>query len=288
MNLSLTSSLLGVLTPTRGFQDTFDIDKAGKEANLQYVLFPVWSTGSSNSQNKEGNTAFDEKEHDAEKAESAVNLSLSRFFEDFSKDSSNDVSAASPIVPTTGTNPISAAGPLNSNSSQTHRQSSLRDTYQPPDMVEREDIDYSDHENVVAEADFNNLETSITAVKIYLEWDSTSGIRASEATNAQQQPNIQPQIISTVSNNNAKFSYLKKDEYERESKARTTLLQSIPDDHVADFHNMDDARDIWNAVKARLNAESKKMRKSMCNDPLRKEDRYIIIMASHQSIFKKA
>ncbi|GKE87463.1 hypothetical protein Tco_1564938 [Tanacetum coccineum] len=105
----------------------------------------------------------------------------------------------------------------------------------------------------------------------------------------QQQQNIQPQIITTVSNNNAKFPYLKKDEYEvwamkmeywitnndmniwkviqngnslkrterdrdrrviilppmtadehidvqRESKARTTLPQSIPDDHVADFH----------------------------------------------------
>ncbi|GJY99087.1 ribonuclease H-like domain-containing protein [Tanacetum coccineum] len=39
---------------------------------------------------------------------------------------------------------------------------------------------------------------------------------------------------------------------QRESKARTTLLQSIPDDHVADFHYMDDARDIWNAVKARI------------------------------------
>ncbi|GKD25621.1 putative ribonuclease H-like domain-containing protein [Tanacetum coccineum] len=52
---------------------------------------------------------------------------------------------------------------------------------------------------------------------------------------------------------------------QKESKARTTLLQSIPDDHVADFHYMDDARDIWNAVKARFggNAESKKMRKSM-------------------------
>nr|GEU59626.1 putative ribonuclease H-like domain-containing protein [Tanacetum cinerariifolium] len=52
---------------------------------------------------------------------------------------------------------------------------------------------------------------------------------------------------------------------QRESKVRTTLLQSIPDDHVADFHYMDDARDIWNAVKARFggNAKSKKMRKSM-------------------------
>ncbi|GJU43491.1 ribonuclease H-like domain-containing protein [Tanacetum coccineum] len=112
----------------------------------------------------------------------------------------------------------------------------------------------------------------------------------SEATIPQQQRNIQPQIITTVLNNNAKFPYLKKNEYERtgrdrdgrviilppttadehiavqrESKARTTLLQSIPDDHVADFHYMDDARDIWNAVKARFggNAESKKMRKSM-------------------------
>nr|GFD39957.1 xylulose kinase-1 [Tanacetum cinerariifolium] len=49
---------------------------------------------------------------------------------------------------------------------------------------------------------------------------------------------------------------------QKESKARTTLLQSIPDDHVDDFHYMDDARDIWNAIKARFggNAESKKMR----------------------------
>nr|GFA40658.1 ribonuclease H-like domain-containing protein [Tanacetum cinerariifolium] len=47
---------------------------------------------------------------------------------------------------------------------------------------------------------------------------------------------------------------------QRESKARTTLIQSIPDDHY-----MDDARDIWNAVKARFgrNVKSKKMRKSM-------------------------
>nr|GEY21520.1 ribonuclease H-like domain-containing protein [Tanacetum cinerariifolium] len=54
-------------------------------------------------------------------------------------------------------------------------------------------------------------------------------------------------------------------EVQRESKARTTLLQSIPDDHVADFHYMDDARDIWNAIKARFggNSKSKKIRKSM-------------------------
>ncbi|GKB90776.1 putative ribonuclease H-like domain-containing protein [Tanacetum coccineum] len=52
---------------------------------------------------------------------------------------------------------------------------------------------------------------------------------------------------------------------QRETKARTILLQSLPEDHMADFHHLDDARDIWLAVKARFggNDESKKMRKSM-------------------------
>ncbi|GKD76195.1 hypothetical protein Tco_1334477, partial [Tanacetum coccineum] len=52
---------------------------------------------------------------------------------------------------------------------------------------------------------------------------------------------------------------------QRETKARTLLLQSLPEDHMGDFHHLDDARDIWLAVKARFggNEESKKMRKSM-------------------------
>nr|GEY16175.1 retrovirus-related Pol polyprotein from transposon TNT 1-94 [Tanacetum cinerariifolium] len=100
---------------------------------------------------------------------------LNADFEDYSKDISNDVSAAGPIVPTAGqnysniTNPISAAGPLNSNSSPTHGKYSLRDAYQPPDMLEREDIAYFDYENVGAETDFNNLETFITAPRAWYE-----------------------------------------------------------------------------------------------------------------------
>nr|GEY57344.1 hypothetical protein [Tanacetum cinerariifolium] len=162
--------------------------KTGKEANQQYMLFPVWSTGLTNPQNKEGDATFD-----AEKPESTVNLSLSssalsgeqdditmtkdkgkslvdyftgnrdfnKDFEDYSEDSSDDVSAAGLIVPTAGqnysnsTNPISAGGPLNSNTILLHRNSSFQDASQSPDIV------YSDHENVGAEADFNNLETSI-------------------------------------------------------------------------------------------------------------------------------
>nr|GEX81510.1 hypothetical protein [Tanacetum cinerariifolium] len=52
---------------------------------------------------------------------------------------------------------------------------------------------------------------------------------------------------------------------QRETKAKTLLLQSLPEDHMADFHHLDDDRDIWLAVKARFggNEESKKMRKTM-------------------------
>nr|GEW68698.1 hypothetical protein [Tanacetum cinerariifolium] len=52
---------------------------------------------------------------------------------------------------------------------------------------------------------------------------------------------------------------------QRETKARNLLLQSLFEDHMADFHHLDDAREIWLAVKARFggNEESKKMRKTM-------------------------
>ena len=52
---------------------------------------------------------------------------------------------------------------------------------------------------------------------------------------------------------------------QRENKARTILLQAIPDDHMGDFHSMTDPREIWWAIKARFggNEESKRMRKSM-------------------------
>nr|GEU98818.1 putative reverse transcriptase domain-containing protein [Tanacetum cinerariifolium] len=190
--------------PSAGFQQEFDAEKAGEKATQQYMLFLVWFTGSSNPQNKEGDATFDGKEHDAEKPKSAVNLSLNtsaqsrrqddmtkkkdkgkslvEYFignrdlyvdsKDYFEDSSNNVSAAGPVVPTAGqnysnsTNPISVASPSNTNTSLTHGKSSLQDASQPPKMLEREDIAYSNHENVGAEADFNNLETSITVSPI--------------------------------------------------------------------------------------------------------------------------
>ncbi|GJT64060.1 hypothetical protein Tco_1015540 [Tanacetum coccineum] len=50
---------------------------------------------------------------------------------------------------------------------------------------------------------------------------------------------------------------------ERERKAKTTLLISIPEDHLAKFQKMSDAKEMWEAIKSRFggNDESKKMQK---------------------------
>ncbi|GJY96192.1 hypothetical protein Tco_0512553 [Tanacetum coccineum] len=47
---------------------------------------------------------------------------------------------------------------------------------------------------------------------------------------------------------------------ERERKARTTLLMALPEDHLANFHKMTDAKEMWDAIKSRFggNDESKK------------------------------
>ncbi|GJZ48175.1 hypothetical protein Tco_0602007, partial [Tanacetum coccineum] len=50
---------------------------------------------------------------------------------------------------------------------------------------------------------------------------------------------------------------------ERERKARTTLLMALLEDHLAKFHKMTDAKEMWEAIKSRFggNDELKKMQK---------------------------
>ncbi|GJU94268.1 hypothetical protein Tco_1319024 [Tanacetum coccineum] len=50
---------------------------------------------------------------------------------------------------------------------------------------------------------------------------------------------------------------------EKERKARTTLLMALPEDHLAKFHKMTNAKEMWDAIKSRFggNDESKKMQK---------------------------
>nr|GFA96891.1 putative ribonuclease H-like domain-containing protein [Tanacetum cinerariifolium] len=97
-------------------------------------------------------------------------------FEDCFDNSINEVNATGTIVPTVGqnspnsNNTFSAAGPLNVAATLTYGKSSFIDASQlhdDPDMPKLEDITYSDDEDdVSAEANFNNLETSITVSPI--------------------------------------------------------------------------------------------------------------------------
>ncbi|PWA46926.1 hypothetical protein CTI12_AA504170 [Artemisia annua] len=52
---------------------------------------------------------------------------------------------------------------------------------------------------------------------------------------------------------------------EKERKARTILLMAIPKEHLRRFHGMDDAKEIWEAIRIRFggNANSKKMQKAI-------------------------
>nr|GEU81060.1 retrovirus-related Pol polyprotein from transposon TNT 1-94 [Tanacetum cinerariifolium] len=156
-----------------GFQDTSVTEKEREEVTQTYVLFPVWSAGFTNPQNNEKDALVDKKEHDVDiqKSVSAVIHSSSSKFEECSNNSSNGVNAASSTVPTFGhnfiniTNTFSAAGPSNTAVSPTYVKSSFTDASTSShdlDMPDLEDLTYSDDEDVVgAEADINNLESSI-------------------------------------------------------------------------------------------------------------------------------
>ncbi|GJR34158.1 hypothetical protein Tco_1209842 [Tanacetum coccineum] len=106
---------------------------------------------------------------------------------------------------------------------------------------------------------------------------------ASENGTATNKPKQQQQqlIPTTTTISNIKLLILKKEEkdgvvrilppvsateihvVEKERKARTILLMAIPKEHLRRFHGMDDAKDIWEAIRTRFggNTNSKKMQK---------------------------
>nr|GEV83785.1 putative ribonuclease H-like domain-containing protein [Tanacetum cinerariifolium] len=121
--------------------------------------------------NNDGDVAFDGKEHDfdAKKPESKVNVSPSssaqtRKQDDKTKKEAKGKSLVESLTRYRDLN-AEAAGPSNVAASLTYGKSSFIDASQlpdDPDMLELEDIIYSDDDDDVgAEADFNNLETSI-------------------------------------------------------------------------------------------------------------------------------
>ncbi|GJZ83506.1 hypothetical protein Tco_0648679 [Tanacetum coccineum] len=63
---------------------------------------------------------------------------------------------------------------------------------------------------------------------------------------------------------------------EKERKARTILLMAIPKEHLRRFHGMDDAKEIWEAIRTRFggNANSKKMQKAVLKQQFKRDPFY--------------
>nr|GEX49399.1 putative ribonuclease H-like domain-containing protein [Tanacetum cinerariifolium] len=142
--------------PSAGFQDKFDAKKAREEIDQQYVLFPVLSFGFTNSQNNDGDVAFDGKEHvfDAKKPESDVSVSPSSSAQSKKQDdkTKKEAKEKSHVESFTGYKDLSA-----------EFEDCSDNNINEVNATELEDITYSDDEDDVGvEADFNNLKTSIT------------------------------------------------------------------------------------------------------------------------------
>nr|GEW41042.1 putative reverse transcriptase domain-containing protein [Tanacetum cinerariifolium] len=164
-NLSQTMNYHPVITenqsnPNTGFQDT---EKAREEGTQTYVLFPVLSDGSTNSQNYNKDALVDGKEHDDDiqkfvspniHSSSSGAQTRKQEFEECNNNSSNGVNAASSLVSTTGqnsinsTNVFSVAGPSNAA------------------MPNLEDLSHYADDDVGVEADINNLESIISVSPI--------------------------------------------------------------------------------------------------------------------------
>nr|GEU50865.1 ribonuclease H-like domain-containing protein [Tanacetum cinerariifolium] len=158
-----------------GIQGNFDAGKVVKEAESaqKYVLLPLWSTGSKDPQNTYADLAFDDKENESE-----VHVSPSSSDKPKKHDERlNEKLKERVIAPVTAlglnstnsTNSFNAVGPydtvVNPNFKIGGKSSFVDPSQYPddPDMSVLEDIVYSDdEEDVGAEADFSNLETSIT------------------------------------------------------------------------------------------------------------------------------
>nr|GEU84208.1 hypothetical protein [Tanacetum cinerariifolium] len=137
--------------PSVCVQEQFDAKKAWEEIVQQYVLFPVWSSGSTH---VSPSSSAQSKKHD-------------------NKTNINEDDAADTLVPAVGqistnsTNTFSVVGPSNTNVRPTHRKSLYVDSSQLPDdpnMPELEDITYSDDEDDVGVQQFGNI-YSTTQIK---------------------------------------------------------------------------------------------------------------------------
>nr|GEX60113.1 hypothetical protein [Tanacetum cinerariifolium] len=146
--------------PSAGIQEQFDTEKAGEENVQQYMLFPLCSFDSKDPQNTNGDATFE-----VERPESEFHVSLSSSAKTKKHDdkTKREAKRKSPVELSTGFRNLCEefkdffANSINE----------VDDASTPALVVALEDITYSDDkEDVGAEADFTNLETTVTVCPI--------------------------------------------------------------------------------------------------------------------------
>nr|GEY93084.1 retrovirus-related Pol polyprotein from transposon TNT 1-94 [Tanacetum cinerariifolium] len=158
------------LNSSAGIQENLNAGTVGKEpvSTQQYVLLPLWSTSSKDSQNTDADASFDDKENKSDVHVSPSNSDKPKTHDEKAKSKAKGKITDVESNSTNSTNSFSAASPSNTVVSPTFEidgKSSYVDPSQYPDdpnMPALEEIIYSDDkEDVDAKADFSNLETCI-------------------------------------------------------------------------------------------------------------------------------
>nr|GEX35275.1 putative ribonuclease H-like domain-containing protein [Tanacetum cinerariifolium] len=116
--------------PSAGVQAKFGAEKAREEYIQPYVLFPVWSSGSNNPQNTDGDAAFEVKEPELKgrKPQSKVHVFPSSSAQTKNHDDKTKREAKVPAVgqiSTNSTNTFSAAGPSNAAADFTNLETTI-------------------------------------------------------------------------------------------------------------------------------------------------------------------
>nr|GEY72930.1 uncharacterized mitochondrial protein AtMg00810-like [Tanacetum cinerariifolium] len=128
---------------TAGIQENLNVGKVWKEtvSTQQYVLLPLWSTGSKDPQNIDADAAFDVQENKSEVHVSPSNSDKPKNHDDKTKREAK------------GKKSFTAVGPNSTNSTNSFNAAS------PFDNAVSPTFEIDDEEGVGAEADFSNLET---------------------------------------------------------------------------------------------------------------------------------
>nr|GEV35714.1 copia protein [Tanacetum cinerariifolium] len=136
-----------------GIQGNFDAVVKEAESAQQYVLLPLWSIGSKDPQNTDADAAFDDTENESEVY---VSLSSSDKPKKHDENAKREATGKSPVEFA----PVTAIEPNSTNNTNNFNASG------PSDNAVKNIVYSADEEDVGADADFSNLETSITVSPI--------------------------------------------------------------------------------------------------------------------------